>query len=306
MILTNTAATNDQYMASLFLDEYNSPERPSQDRRASSGLPMIPEDSSREESIQRHEPLKSVAVTFQQEDDTEFHLPSLREEHAIAIVGSDRIYRSVNPDLPRGFMIQRESNRTPRPPSWMMEYLTSDVGWGYAYNRAMPAPHRSRVLGEFAVIAHQGSGWTFRPRSRVIASPTTDTSGERIYKNTIWTEILERFDVIAQREDNWDGLESKKPIKSSLVHAKRLIEKLLDDILSAGYSWRRFKPLIFSDEDGYITIRWIGEGKRLHFQFKGKEVEYITLERINTKRKMGGDTIRDDNCFEIWEWLING
>ena len=160
------------------------------------------------------------------------------------------------------------------------------------------------------VIAQQEDDIALSPILRGIESPTANENFIHIYESAIRyfrkREISECLDVIAQREDNWDGLESNKPIQSSLVHAKRLIEKLLDDILYAGYSWRRFKPLISSDEDGYITIRWIGEGKRLHFQFKGKEVEYITLERIKTKRKMGGDTIRDDNCFEIWEWLING
>jgi hypothetical protein len=156
---------------------------------------------------------------------------------------------------------------------------------------------------------HGESPWDFNiafPTFHQVPESLSTDVEENIDKDTIWAEIIERFDVIAQREDNWDELESQKPIEESLVRAKRLIEQLLDDILFAGYSWRMFKPLISSDEDGYITVRWIGEGKRLHFQFKEKEVEYITLERINTKREMGGDTIRDEQCFDIWEWLING
>ena len=180
---------------------------------------------------------------------------------------------------------------------WGTEPPTPDVRWKHTHKSASP------YLPD--IIAERGYNTAPLLFSMWAESLSTHTD-PAIDKDTIWTEILERLNVIAQREDNWDGLESKKPIGSSLVHAKRLIEKLLDDILYAGYSWRRFKPLISSDEDGYITIRWIGEGKRLHFQFKGKEVEYITLERIKTKRKMGGDTIRDDDCFEIWEWLING
>ena len=164
---------------------------------------------------------------------------------------------------------------------------------------------RREMLKVYAVAQSQANKAS-QPSSWGAEYATTDTSWESIYKRTILEEMSERFNVIAQREDNWDGLESKKPIEESLVRAKRLIEKLLDDILSAGYSWRRFKPLITSDEDGYTTVRWIGEGKRLHFQITEDEVEYITLERINTKRKMGGDTIGDEQCFETWEWLING
>ena len=123
---------------------------------------------------------------------------------------------------------------------------------------------------------------------------------------TPWTEVSERFNVIAQRENNWDGLESKKPIQSSLVRAKHLIKKLLDDVIAEGYSWRRFKPFISCDEDGYVTIRWRGERKRLHLRIKENEVEYIKtwIGKRNLKRKVRLHTTCSDNCFEIWKWLI--
>ena len=101
------------------------------------------------------------------------------------------------------------------------------------------------------------------PSLSMITEPSTVNTVPEIDKDIIWAEILERFNEIARREDDWDTLESLKPREESLVRAKRLIEKLLDDILSAGYLWNTCKPLISSDEDGYITVRWRGGGKRL-------------------------------------------
>ena len=67
----------------------------------------------------------------------------------------------------------------------------------------------------------------------------TDTS-------VILREIFKQFDVIAQREDNWDGYESKKPSESALNNAKNLMAEWLDAVVSAGHSW--LTPLISSDE----------------------------------------------------------
>ena len=133
-------------------------------------------------------------------------------------------------------------------------------------------------------------------------SPTTDVV-EATYKNIILGEMLERLDVIAQRADNWDGLGSLKPNKISLDRADCIMMKLLDSVISNGVEWT--EPYICSDEDGYVTVEWTGGKRQLYLRIEEDEVEYITLERINTKRKMGGDTIRGDDCFEIWKWLIN-
>ena len=116
-------------------------------------------------------------------------------------------------------------------------------------------------------------------------------------------EMLERLNVIAQREDNWDELGSMKPNRISLDRAEVIMMKLLDSVISNGDKW--VKPYICSDEDGYVTVEWTGGKRQLYLRIEEDEVEYITLERINTKRKMGGDTIRGDDCFEIWKWLID-
>ena len=142
----------------------------------------------------------------------------------------------------------------------------------------------------------------FRAHRETLEPPTTDVV-EATYKNIILGEMLERLDVIAQREDNWDGLGSLKPNKISLDRADCIMVKLLDSVISNRYEW--IDPYICSDEDGYVTVEWTGGKRQLYLRIEEGEVEYITLERINTKRKMGGDTIRGDDCFEIWKWLIN-
>ena len=180
---------------------------------------------------------------------------------------------------------------------WGTEPPTPDVRWKHTHKSASPYFPDIIAEREYNTAPLLFSMWQ---------EPLTVNADPEIDKEAVWTEILERFDVIAQREDNWDGLESQKPIEESLVRGKRLIEKLLADILFAGYSWHMFKPLISSDEDGYITVRWRGQGKRLHLLIEEDEVRYIKSWRINTKRKVSTERTRSDNCFEIWAWLING
>ena len=62
------------------------------------------------------------------------------------------------------------------------------------------------------------------PFRKTEATPTTAVVDE-IYKNIILGEILERLNVIAQREDNWDGLGSMKPISISLDRTKHIMDK---------------------------------------------------------------------------------
>lgn len=79
-------------------------------------------------------------------------------------------------------------------------------------------------------------------------------------------QLSKRFDVLAQREDNWDGYDSKKPTKKTLVRAENLIGELFNSVIAAGHPWHT--PFISSDEDGYITAAWyIGE-RELHIEIE--------------------------------------
>ena len=124
-------------------------------------------------------------------------------------------------------------------------------------------------------------------------------------KSILSSEIAQRLNDIAQREDNWDGLGSLKPKEISLERTQHIMEKLLDSVISERKEDVWFSPFISSDEDGYVTVEWTGGKRELHLRIEENEIECITLEKINTTRKMGGDTIPGDDCFETWKWLIN-
>ena len=136
---------------------------------------------------------------------------------------------------------------------------------------------------------------------------TVNIEQEEFYKQIIqyWQkrEILDRFDVLAQREDNWDGYESKKPNQLILDHAKFLVVDLLDIIISAGYSW--ITPFISSDEDGYITVEWYEEERELHLLIGENETEYLRVWGTNIDTDMDEGFLNRDNYLTLWEWLFH-
>ena len=117
-------------------------------------------------------------------------------------------------------------------------------------------------------------------------------------------EILDRFDVLAQREDNWDRYESKKPNQLTLDHAKFLMVDLLDTIISAEYSW--ITPFISSDENGYVTVEWYEEERELHIQIRENDAEYLQVWGINIDSDMSEGFLNRDNYLMLWEWLLHG
>lgn len=117
-------------------------------------------------------------------------------------------------------------------------------------------------------------------------------------------KLSERFDALAQREDNWDGYDSKKPTKLTLVRAENLIGELFDSIISAGHSW--CTPFISSDEDGNVTVEWSGENRRLHIQIGEDQAEYIQVWGTNIDREMHVDFLSRADYLMLWEWLFDG
>lgn len=117
-------------------------------------------------------------------------------------------------------------------------------------------------------------------------------------------EILDPFDILTQRENNWDGYESKKPPPFTLDRAKGVIEELLDSVISAGHSW--LVPFISSDEDGNVTAEWYEEERELHIQIGENEAEYIQVWGTNIDTEMHVDFLSRDDYLTLWEWLIDG
>lgn len=138
-------------------------------------------------------------------------------------------------------------------------------------------------------------------------STTVNKGQEDSYKTSSYylqkREILDRFDVLAQREDNWDGYESKRPSQSALNHAKfLLIDEMLDTIISAGYPWR--PPFISSDEDGYMIAEWYEGERELHLLIGENEAEYLQIWGTNIDNEMHDDFLSRDNYLMLWEWLL--
>ena len=117
-------------------------------------------------------------------------------------------------------------------------------------------------------------------------------------------KISERFDVLTQREDNWDGYDSKKPTKLTLVRAENLIGELFDSIISAEHPW--LTPFISSDEDGFITAAWYEEERELHILIGENEAEYLQVWGTNIDTEMQEGVFSRDNYLTLWEWLLDG
>ncbi len=117
-------------------------------------------------------------------------------------------------------------------------------------------------------------------------------------------KLSERFDVLAQREDNWDGYDSKKPTKLTLVRAENLIGELFNSIISGGHPWHA--PFISSDEDGFITAAWYEDERELHILISEDGVEYLQVWGTNIDTEMYEDYLSRDDYLILWKWLLYG
>lgn len=160
---------------------------------------------------------------------------------------------------------------------------------------------------QFLFMARQEPRREINPSKWKIQSPTTDEGLAPLTKNPVlelqWRQILERFDVITRRDDNWDERGSKKSDELAVRNAKDLMEKLLDAVISEGYPW--FMPFISSDEDGYITAAWHKGKHELHLDITETEVEYTKVWGIKIDTEMHEGVLKSDDYLELWEWLLN-
>ena len=309
MLGENPDTTNNQLVPPLFLKKDDNQGRSEKGGSVSPRRPYgfrygeAQEDSSSEEDIQKQKPLESIVAAFQPRSNTGFRRFDFLERPLIVTIDSEIIHMSANPNLPRATAVRWEGSEAFQSYFWKTEPSTTDVGQAHTDLNAMRRSRMRQILEHSVVINHWSISEAFQPRSSGAELPTATADLVRPDKNAIWDEILERFNEIAQREDNWDGLGSLKPNRISLDRTEHIMMKLLDSVISNGVEWT--EPYICSDEGGYVTVEWTGGKRQLSLRIEEDEVEYITLERINTKRKMGGDTIRGDDCFEIWKWLIN-
>ncbi len=121
----------------------------------------------------------------------------------------------------------------------------------------------------------------------------------------LWTqqrEISGQFDVIEEREDNWDGRGSQKPTDLTLAHAKKVTGGLLDSVTSAGYQCDT--PSISNDGDGNVTAVWYKDERQLHFQIGEHEAEYFRVWGTNIDTEMDVDFLKPEHYLPLWKWLI--
>ena len=104
---------------------------------------------------------------------------------------------------------------------WGTEPLTPDVIWGHTHKSI--SPYLSDVIAEKEdnTVLLRFSLWA----ESLIANEKWGRTRKSIISYFQRREILERFKVIAQREDNWDGYESKSPNKLSLDHARQFMRE---------------------------------------------------------------------------------
>ena len=117
-------------------------------------------------------------------------------------------------------------------------------------------------------------------------------------------KVLERLAVIAQREDNWDGYDSKKPTELTINRADHFIKGLLDnDVISARLL--QLEPFICSDEDGYITIECYKGKRSLCFDIQEDETKYTKIERTSANTLTQTASLNQDNYLPLLEWFLD-
>lgn len=139
--------------------------------------------------------------------------------------------------------------------------------------------------GEFKTVINVYRGPTYQE--------TIEASRKRI--------IAERFAVLAQREDNWDGYDSKKPTEQILTHARAVIDAFVNTIISNGHVL--LTPFISTDEAGHITVQWNKKPRELHLHITQQETQYLKVWGPNINTEMEEGILNSDKYTMLWEWL---
>ena len=180
--------------------------------------------------------------------------------------------------------------------------------------------HDNEILARFHVIAQeqnvrsetsQIASGTLRDQDRLYEVPDEFGSSNLvqhrldviIQNSNTWREILDRFNTIGQRLDNWDEYGSKKPIEFALNRAKIVVKNFFDAVVNAEYTW--FNPFISSDEYGYITVEWYRDERELHLLVKKDKTEYLQVWGIDIDAEMTDGIFSAENYLNLWKWLLD-
>lgn len=180
----------------------------------------------------------------------------------------------------------------------------------YDYATTLPTPHLEEPRHLYAVEAESKNIFGSIIRQYRHQFLQWDKITVRRYINQSYQEtiedprkriIAERFAVLAQREDNWDGYDSKKPTEQILKHAQTVIEGFVDTIISN----RRvlLTPFISTDEVGHITVQWNKKPRELHLHITQQESRYLKVWGSNINTEMEEGILNSDKYIMLWEWL---
>ena len=297
----NLNTTHDRYTASLLLKEDERPEYPERGRRKHLRYlhKTNQKDSISEEDIQEQTPLKLVAPTFQQEDNT-----GLRQ--SVFMLNAHREYIDTGLTSLRVVNVPSASGWGHRPFLWGPEPPTADTGQAYAYLKADLYSHIRGTLEGATLISQWGDSEAFQPRSWGAEFPTVTVDLEHPDKNAILNEIFGELDAVVRWSEDWDDEEpkSEKPSDRAIDRAKQVVDELLGSVNLAGHTCHT--PVVSYDQEGYINMVWRNGKHELYLDITEDEIEYTKVWGINIDSEMDGGVLSRDNYLTLWEWLLNG
>ena len=313
MLDENPDTTNDQFVVSLFLKEYNSPERPEQGGRALPGRPYgfrrgaTQEDSSSsEEGIQRQKPLESIANTFQKEGN--IGIPIELRQFLLMLGNAIPHHTHIDAasDSLKIVKIPRASGWGTQLSLWESEPPTTDVGQAHTDLSAMRRSHIRQILEQSDIINQWGVGEAFQPRSWETESPTATVDLDHPDKSVVLDGISAQLDAVVRWREDWDGdePEPEKPSAKAIDRAKQVVSQLLGAVISKGKPLHT--PVISYDYDGYITMVWRNGKHELYLEITEDEIEYTKVWGINIDSEMDAGVPSKDNYLTLWEWLLDG
>ena len=225
--------------------------------------------------------------------------------HESALGITPKVFPKPKPSEPFYAFAQNEHDRAFYPLSLLTESPAANRTLVHTHKNTNRYLQRGRLLKYLAEASQPIGDKAFQLSSWVVESPSTDKNWKHSYRNTVLDELSKRFNVIAQRKDDWDGYDSKSPNESSLDNARQFMNEFVDAIFSGGDV--PLTPLsISSDEDGHITVEWHGEDRQLHLQIEEKEVDYIQVWGPNIDTEMHVDTLHSKEYLTLWKWFIYG
>ena len=199
---------------------------------------------------------------------------------------------------------QQEENAGSRLDLFSMESQTTNTDFADTYKSLLRNLYTNQSFKRFDSARLRAAIWGLPSDWKNTGSLSADNRWALLSNYAILGKLSERFAIIAQREDNWDGRESKKPSSLALANARTILEEFIDAIFMEGYECDT--PFTSSDQDGYITFAWNGVERRLHLKIEDDEAVYVKIWRQNGEIQLSLETLHHEDYLKIWKWFLYG